>query len=68
MPRQFSINAECSSESKDPMTESEKCSIITVALFSVHISYRKGKYLNQTGFFYKSCQELNYILAKGFHL
>ena len=27
-------------------------------LFSAHISYGKGKYLNQTGFFYKICQEL----------
>ena len=25
-------------------------------LFSVHISYRKGKYLYQTPFFYKICQ------------
>ena len=29
-----------------------------VFLFSAHISYGKGKYLNQTGFFYKICQEL----------
>ena len=27
-------------------------------LFSAHISYGKGKYSNQTGFFYKICQEL----------
>ena len=39
-----------------------------IFLFSVHISYGKGKYLNQTKFFfYKICQELNYILAKRFH-
>ena len=27
-------------------------------LFSADFSYGKGKYLNQTGFFYKICQEL----------
>ena len=31
---------------------------LTQFLFSAHISYGKGKYLNQTGFFYKICQEL----------
>ena len=36
-------------------------------LFSAHISYGKGKYLNRTGFFYKICQEFIYIKAKGFH-
>ena len=36
-------------------------------IFSVHISYGKGKYLNQTGFFYKSCQQSIYIKAEGFH-
>ena len=36
-------------------------------LFSVHISYGKGKYLNQTGFFYKICQEFINIKAKGVH-
>ena len=34
-------------------------------LFSAHISYGKGKYLNQTGFFffffYKICQDFIYV-------
>ena len=38
-----------------------------ILLFSAHISYGKGKYLNRTGFFYKICQEFIYIKAKGFH-
>ena len=34
-------------------------------LFSAHISFGKGKYLNQTDFFYKTCQapNLNLTLA-----
>ena len=32
-------------------------------LFSAHISYGKGKYLNQTGFFYKICQAPNLYLT-----
>ena len=31
---------------------------LPIFLFSAHISYGKGKYLNQTGFFYKICQEI----------
>ena len=31
---------------------------LLLLLFSAHISYGKGKYLNQTGFFYKICHEL----------
>ena len=33
--------------------------VLSCLLFSAHISYGKGKYLNQTGFFfYKICQEI----------
>ena len=35
-------------------------------LFSAHISYGKGEYLNQTVFFYKICQELIvYVIWRG---
>ena len=34
------------------------CYFNSVLLFSAHISIGKGKFLNQTGFFYKICQEL----------
>ena len=46
IPRRFSI---------------EQHTAIVYLLFSAHISYGKGKYLNQTGFFYKICQDFIYI-------
>ena len=43
-------------------TETEKLALVMVALllFSAHISYGKGKYSNQTGFFTKFAK--NYCL------
>ena len=41
--------------------------ITTVFLFSVHISYGKRKYLNQTVFFTKFAKQQIYIQAEGFH-
>ena len=36
---------------------------LTALLFSAQISYGKGKYLNQTVFFYKICQAPNLYLT-----
>ena len=52
------------SRKRDSVTWFEPTALFQVFFqFSAHISYGKGKYFNQTGFFYKICQASNLYLT-----